>query len=68
MIKRGQVFVRAKKNDGHWGNVDIFDLDEDSWRCLIVSRLVDFGMLVAIRDLFAGEQQEFELHEKSGRV
>lgn len=35
-MKRGQVFVRAKDPEGKWGNADVLDLDETSWRAWIL--------------------------------
>jgi len=39
-MKRGQVFVRALQADGKWGNVDVLDLDEISFRAFIIDKLI----------------------------
>lgn len=50
MIGKGQAFVRAIKSDtGQMGNVDILNLDNDSFRRVIVTILCDAGLLVSIK-------------------
>ena len=36
MISRGQVFVQAQDDSGRWGNADVFDLDDESFRAWVV--------------------------------
>lgn len=36
MISRGQVFVRAQDEAGHWGNADVLDLTDDSFKAWVV--------------------------------
>jgi len=52
MMKKGQVFVRAKMNDGSWGNVDILDLNDESFRAFIIQKFIDIGIVCAIKDEF----------------
>lgn len=46
MIEKGQVFVRAIKADGQWGNVDVLDLDEQSFRRFVTTSLNGAGPIV----------------------
>jgi len=64
MIKRGQVFVRALNKEGKWDSVDIFDLDDESFRVLIVDGFVEVGLLVALKGEIS-EVEEIILREKS---
>lgn len=50
MIRRGQIFIRAQDEAGKWGAADIFDLDEESFRRVIVSRLAEAGCFVMLKD------------------
>ena len=36
---RGEIFVRGKYDDGRWGNIDVFDLDDESFRAVILGVL-----------------------------
>ena len=56
MARREQVFVRAMNKDGKWDSVDIFDLDDISFRAVIVNKLVDAGVLIALKDEDAGNE------------
>lgn len=56
MARREQVFVRALNKKGEWDNIDIFDLDNDSFRAVIVNKLIDAGLLIALKDEIAGEE------------
>ena len=38
-MQRGRIFIRAKDSTGRWGSADIFDLDEDSFRAVLLDRL-----------------------------
>jgi len=38
-MRRGQVFVRATTKEGKWGNVDVFDLDDESFRAFVLQYL-----------------------------
>lgn len=56
MVRREQVFVRALNKDGKWDNIDIFDLDDESFRAVIVNKLMDAGLLIGLKDEVAGEE------------
>lgn len=56
MARREQVFVRALNKDGKWDSVDIFDLDDTSFRALIIDKLMDVGLLVGLKDEMAGNE------------
>lgn len=64
MIRRGQIFVRAlvPPDWTKYENVDILDLDEDSFRALLLSKLD--GMFVKLKDEFAGEEVELKASGK----
>ena len=38
---RGQIFFRARYDDGSWGAVDVFDLDDESFRAIVLDALQD---------------------------
>ena len=44
-MRRGQVLVRAIKAKGSWGNVDVLDLDEESFRAFVIDKLCIFGLV-----------------------
>lgn len=48
-MKHGQYFVRCKIRE-RWYNVDILDLEEDSFRAVILERLSIGRLLVGIRE------------------
>ncbi len=50
MIRRGQVFVRAKDAYGHWGSADVLDLEEESFRSFVVDRLWQDGLVIGLKD------------------
>lgn len=62
-MRRNQVFVRAISKEGKWDAVDVLDLDEDSFRAFVVSRLMVAGLVVSVLDEDAGEK--IILHEKA---
>lgn len=63
-MKRGQVFVRAKRTDGTWGPVDALDLDTESFRVWIIDCLVGAKHVFACADqVVAGDH--LELRERS---
>jgi len=46
MIGKGQVFVRAKTKEGKFGNVDVLDLDDESFRRVVMSIFANNGQIV----------------------
>ena len=36
---RDSIFIRAQYDDDSWGNVDVFDLDDDSFRAVVLGAL-----------------------------
>jgi hypothetical protein len=51
MIERGQIFVRALNSKGRWVTADALDLDEESFRRLILTGLWKLGALTAIKEV-----------------
>lgn len=51
-MKRGQVFVRAQDPNGKWGNADVLDLDDDSFKAFVVSQLIQAGFVVGLHPQF----------------
>ena len=49
-MKKDQVFVRAKSPAGKWGNHDVLDLDEQSFRAFVIEMFKRHGMVVHIKD------------------
>lgn len=47
-MKRGQIFTRAKV-DGIWQNVDVLDLDDESFKLFILDFLHRAGFLVGVK-------------------
>jgi hypothetical protein len=43
-------FVRAKTSDGHWASVRIDQLDEPSYKLVVLDRLCRVGVLVGVLD------------------
>lgn len=43
-----EVFVRAQTSDDRWASVNAADLDERSFRLLILDRLAAAGLFVAV--------------------
>ncbi len=62
-MKRGQIFVRAKKKDGSWGSVDVLDLDEQSFRAFILEMLIRQSIVCSIKDEFV-EGDDIQYHER----
>lgn len=65
MIKRGQIFVRARDETGKWGSADVLDLNEESFRTFILRVLFDSGMITGIKDT-ACEGQHVGMEVKPG--
>ena len=49
MIKRGQVLVRAIDGFGKWGNCDVMDLDEDSFKAFVIDVFFRHNLLVGLK-------------------
>ncbi len=49
-MKRGQVFVRAIDPGGKWGPADLLDLDDESFRAVILHKLLEVGLFVGIKE------------------
>jgi len=49
-VRKGQVLVRAIQADGKWGNVDVLNLDEESFRAFVLQRLWIGGLLMRTVD------------------
>jgi hypothetical protein len=47
-MKRGQIFVRAIRPNGHWDAVDVFDLDELSFRVFVMELFDRQGAVVSL--------------------
>ena len=41
--RRGSLVVRGERTDGSIGEIDVLDLDEESWRRFVLSKLADLG-------------------------
>ena len=66
-MNRGQVLVRALKTNGKWGNVDVLDLDDESFRAWIVDKLLEQGSVIGLRTPYPpikGESERILLREK----
>ena len=48
IINRGDVLVRANDPDGTWGNVDVLDLDEESFRRWIAGLIIGHCQIVRL--------------------
>ena len=60
-MKKEQYFVRVKVR-GLWKNVDILDLDELSFRALVLDRLNIARLLIGIKEEFLpGEEIELKV-------
>lgn len=55
-MRRQQVLVRALQANGKWGAVDAFDLDDESFRALVLDKLCAAGLVTGLVDEFAGEK------------
>lgn len=49
-MKRQQVFVRARDDNGRIFNCDVLDLDDASFRAFVVGKLHRAGIVVGMRD------------------
>ena len=56
MINRDQCFVRALDENNKWGTVDVLDLDDESFRRFVVSKLAEIGAVTII----VNEEKEIE--------
>lgn len=61
MIKRGQIFVRAKDSLGKWGSADVLDLTEESFRAFVLGIFARHGMITSFID---DDNVEIELKTK----
>ncbi len=59
-MKRGQYFVRAKLANGEWGNVDILDLDETSFRAFLIDRYFADDLVGILPDFVEGEEIAYQ--------
>ena len=50
MIKRSQIFVRAKNKAGKWVNADVLDLDDESFRAFVMWRLMEADLVCSLKD------------------
>jgi len=49
-MRRGEVWIRATNAEGtKWGAVDVFDLDDDSFRAWVVDKLTQIGCVVRVK-------------------
>lgn len=49
MSIKHDVFVRAKTSDERWASVNAADLDERSFRSLVLDRMAEAGMFCAVQ-------------------
>ena len=49
-MNRGEVFVRALGKDGKWDAIDVFDLDDESFRAFILDKLALVGCFFRITE------------------
>ena len=61
MIKRGQVFVRAKSPGGRWHSADVLDLTQESFNAFVVGTLFKQGLVTGVRGSYV-EGEALELH------
>jgi hypothetical protein len=47
-MMRGQVFVRGRTKDDRWGNIDVLDLDDESFRAFVVEMLIRAGLVCSL--------------------
>jgi len=64
-VQRGQVFIRGKKAAGGYGAIDLFDLDEESFRRLMITLFAKQGM-VEVCSLDPGEAQDVVPYRERG--
>jgi hypothetical protein len=48
-VIKADVFVRARTSDGAWAAINALDLDERSFRQLILNRLAEAGLFAQLR-------------------
>ena len=48
-MQRIEVYVRARTPKGRWVSANALDLNEDSFRRLLLRKMVEAGMLVGVR-------------------
>ena len=61
MIKRNQVFVRAKSPSGRWHSADVLDLTQESFQAFVIGTLFRHELLVGLRDDFVeGDSVELQ--------
>ena len=66
VMKKGQIYVRAITPDGELGNVDVLELDDDSFRVFIIDKFVRAGAVVAMKEeMIKGDN--IELHADPAR-
>ena len=46
-MKRGEVLVRAQDDTNKWGNADVLDLDDASFRAFVIEMFIRKGMVAA---------------------
>ena len=44
-MQRGTIIVRGVRTDGSFGDIDVLDLDEDSFRCFLLDQLQRSGVI-----------------------
>jgi hypothetical protein len=60
-VKRQQVFVRAESPSGKWGNHDVLDLEDDSFKAFVIDRLMKAGVVTSIKSEFLdGDDIEYK--------
>lgn len=64
-MKRKQIFVRALDETGRFGNADIFDLDDESFRAVVVQFMFNANALVGLKEDFV-EEPKIQLRLKPG--
>ena len=50
MIKRNQVFARAKSPSGRWHTADVLDLTPESFQVFVIGTLLHHGLITGLRD------------------
>ena len=49
-MKRGQCFVLGQRRSGKWDNIDVLDLDEESFRAFVLEKFCDLHVVVSFRE------------------
>ncbi len=60
MVNRGQCFVRAIDVNGKWDSIDVLDLDEESFRRFVLTKLHRHGSCTIIKN----DEESGPLYEK----